>query len=115
MRSLVYKLLAVPAVLSAVDWLLPEVSFQTWQLSLLVGVVLALVLHAMDRALLPILRPFRMALVDGGATTLLLIMGANWMTRLQVHSGGALLAGFLVGLISYAIQVDDVVTSRLSR
>ena len=113
MRSLAYKLLAFPAVLSAVDWLLPEVSFHTWQLTFLVGAILAVILHWMDVALLPMVRPFRLAMVDGGAATLLLIFGANWITGLQVHSGGALLAGFLIGLISYAIHIDQVVTSRV--
>lgn len=113
MRSLIYKLLAYSAVLFAVDWLLPEVSLGSWQQTIWAGVVLAAVLHLLDLWLLPLFRPLRMAGVDGGLATLLLLFGANWLARLPVHSGGALLSGLLIAACAYAIHIDAVVSGRV--
>jgi hypothetical protein len=112
MRSLAYKLLAYPAAVAATDWLLPEVSFRTWQHAILTGAILAVLLHLADVALLPAVRPLRMAMVDGGLASLMLIFGANWMAGLQFHSGGALLTGLLIGLTAYAINIDAAVKAH---
>lgn len=105
MRSLLLKVITIPIVLFAADWMLAGIDFANFGQILLVGIILAIVGTMMEYVLLREGTLWISTLADLVATVLILYFVSNAFAGAEVNFWGTVAASLIITLIEIPVHL----------